>query len=219
VTTTPAEMGERLSRHDISVYAALDNVAEIHQRIKNLLTGRDFTVIRRYVVDRPYTFPEVETNCVLNHEDPKGAVSMWVDKDQGGGGVAVRYGATFNLVGIPVEYRTEREAADAAHSGSHRDQQRTVVYVQIEGGHTPDAYGLSSVINIVRTNQNGVAEQIVLKPRVVQSNDEAEVEGVFLDRVAAHIDATGEPLTAEQVRALAESVRYNWKSGLRSGPA
>lgn len=215
--TARPTLAERFASHEVWLYVAPDTVDEVHRRITNLLTGREFTIVRQYVGDNPHSFPEVEVNVRLDDSHYRGASEVW--RNESGCGTSFRYSPpSTGRFGVSGSYATERETAAAAHNKSHQGVGgNEVAYVYIRGGHTAEEERRDAVIEIVRTNEHGVSTQIVVKPVIRWPNEVAEVEASVLDRVATHLDTSAGPvLNSSGARALAEFVRYNRRSGLQA---
>jgi hypothetical protein len=206
----------RLTQHDVHLYVAGDTIDHIATRIRNLITGRDLTVITQYVgKENVHSFPEVKTNLRVNTATWHGGVevSSW-DPNLNHCGMVVSLTPGIERFGLFGHYATDKEAAHAYHSGDHRHQRNGIMYAHIVGGLTSDGVGQSSVIELVRTNENGVSEQTIIKPRVPSTQETIEAEAQLLDRVADHVGPGGS-LTEYDARYLAQHIRDTWETGLK----
>jgi hypothetical protein len=218
MTTTPT-LESRLGRYELNAYVALDTIDEIKRRVRNLLTDRDFTVVRRYVndTDNPRYFPDVQTGVTLDPNAYDGGFNGHSNEEQPHCGFAV-YGTQGVRFGMSGGYATEKETAAAFNDGSYRYGSNYIVRVKIIGGTVRGEISQASVIQILRTNEAGVQEQIVVKPRYVLPEEAVLAEATVLDRIAVHLDTPAGPdvLTIEDAQRLAKHARENWESGLVS---
>jgi hypothetical protein len=197
----------------LNAFAAEENMEEITTRLRNLLTGRRFTMVRRYVGQN--VTPEVEAGLVLDTGGIYGT-GVGMDRNRRVAFFAARPG--YRGLNIETRFKTEAAAAEAYKTRSKYDQSFTIV--DIDGGSEPGDITARSRIVVEVTNTEGVTIEYVIVPAYVPQQVQVEAEADVLDRAAAYLaqfpDAGVEDVN--RLRQAASSARLSGRSAVNPGP-
>lgn len=201
-------IAERNQRRELRAFVAIDTIDVIAERITNLArSGRLCTIVFRYDSSKEV---EVNTGLSLDTGARNGGVHPFTQTEPVGRGVSVYLRPGIRSYGLSAYADDGLE--EAVRERFHAEQPRDATYVVITGGSTSDGrnVGREDSIQITRYNEHGVGMFTTIAFALVEGKDRAEADAQVLDQLVASAPEGG--WSVEALTALAESVRYDWRT-------
>lgn len=205
-------------RTTLKVLFAADAVEVIAERMRNLLTGREFTTVTCYI-DTPEVFPTVHTGLRL-HQAVTNPVETTAKAPFDDFGTVVPgrwtltayFGPLMEMLDLSTIYVDQDAALAGSRNGQHITDGADTVTVEIQDGRNPRDVTANSVINVHITNRYGASKKIVVKPRYFSPEERIEGEAEFFDRLATMLDSDQATMNGAAAAAVAERARDTRRS-------